>query len=173
MSGPPPIPFAWDGESFTPASQYWARRCDEHYVIGETYRMVPHEERSQRSHAHYFASVNETWKNLPDDQLERFPTAEHLRKWALIRAGYREERNIVCSSKAEAQRVAAFIRPIDDYAVVIVRDAVVIQYTAKSQSTRAMDKKTFQESKEAVLNILSELIGVDAQTLQRETGRAA
>src|SRR3546814_9642927 len=55
----------------------------------------------------------------------RFATPDHLRRWALIRAGYRDERSIVCASKAEAQRLAAFIKPMDDYAVVLVSEAVV------------------------------------------------
>ncbi|MDO8534121.1 MAG: hypothetical protein Q7S17_05190 [Xanthobacteraceae bacterium] len=141
--------------------------ADKHYVVGETYWMVPHEERSTASHAHYFAAVNEAWQNLSDEQALRFPTAEHLRKWALIEAGYRDERSIVASSKAEAQRLAAFIKPMDEYAVVTVTDAVVRAYTAQSQSYRAMNRKTFQESKDKVLAVVAGLIGVTADELRR------
>ena len=56
---------------------------------------------------------------------------------------------------------------------VIVRDATVRIYTAQSQSIKAMGARTFQDSKTKVLDILSDLIGVQPQTLQREAGRAA
>jgi hypothetical protein len=143
------------------------------YEVGETYVLVPHEERSGVSHRHYFASVNDAWQNLPEDLAENFPTSEHLRKWALCKAGYADERSIVCTSKAEAQRVAAFVRPMDTYSVVLVSNATIKVYTAQSQSTKAMGAKVFQDSKTKVLAILSDLIGVAPQTLENEAGRAA
>ena len=155
-----------------PATQRFARIADEHYVIGQKYQMVEHQERSKRSHDHFFASVADAWANLPEDE-DRFPTAEHLRKWALIKAGYADERTIVCGSKAEAQRVAAFVKPIDSYAVVLVNGPVVKFYTAQSQSMRAMGKQTFQQSKDAVLKVLDELLAVEPGTAQRHAGRAA
>lgn len=146
------------------------RAADRAYVIGEVYRLVPHEERSARSHNHYFASLHEAWTNLPEEAAERFPSVDHLRKWALIKAGFRDERSIACSSKAEAQRIAAFVKPMDEFAVVVVREAVVVVLTAKSQSVKAMGKQDFQASKDAVLEIVSELIGVKPDQLQ---GQAA
>ena len=64
-------------------------------------------------------------------------------------------------------RVAAFVRPLDDFAVVETDGLVVTVYTAKSQSMRAMGKKTFQESKDAVLRVIAELIGTDPTTLKQ------
>lgn len=170
MTDIPPIAFAWDGESMVPQN---GRLADRHYVVGLSYRLAPYEDRSQRSHNHYFAAVKEAWENLPEDKAERFPTSEHLRKWALIRAGYRDERSIVAASKAEAQRMAAFVKPMDEYAVVVVSEAVVTVYTAKSQSLRAMGKKDFQASKDAVLDVLAAMVGVGAPALRQNAGRAA
>lgn len=158
-----PIPFQWDGEAFRPASPYWARRADLAYVVGETYPLVPHEARSSASHSHYFARIAEAWQTLPDDLLAEYPTSEHLRKKMLVKAGYADERSIVCASKAEAGRIAAFIRPMDEYAVVIVREAAVRVYTAQSQSMKAMGRKTFQESKDAVLGLIDDLLGVERE----------
>lgn len=165
MSAPVPIPFRWDGESMTPRPGY-ARRADQCFVIGQDYVLAPVEERSLASHNHFFASIAEAWKNLPPEGAERFPTADHLRKYALIKTGFHEERSIVCGSKAEAPRVAAFLKPIDDYAVITVRDAVVTVYTAKSQSAKAMGKEAFQASKDAVLDFVAGLIGVTPDELQ-------
>jgi len=70
-------------------------------------------------------------------------------------------------------KMVAFAEAMDDYAIVIRRHDVVTVFTAKSQSQKAMGKKAFQESKQAVLDILSEMVGVSAQELQQNAGRAA
>lgn len=165
-----PLLFRYEGEGeFRPAAPYWGQRADKSYVVGEVYRLVTHEERSQASHNHYFATIQNGFDNLPDAMRDQFPTAEHLRKKLLIRAGYADERSIVCASKAEARRMAAFIRPIDEYAVVSASECVVRVFTAQSQSKTAMGAKRFQESKQAVLDQLDDLLGVE----RGDTSRAA
>lgn len=161
-----PLVFRWDGEAMVPLNP---RAADRMYVVGEQYRLEPREDRSAASHAHYFAALNDAHANLPDDLAERFPTPGALRKYALIRAGYRDERSIVAASKAEARRIAAFIRPMDEFAVVSVHDAAVVVWTAKSQSMKAMGKKAFGESKTAVLGFVAELLGCSPDQL----GKAA
>jgi hypothetical protein len=171
-SSAPPIPFAWDGAAMRPLPAF-SHSAASHFGIGEVVTLAPVEERSSSSHRHYFACVREAWVNLPAGHAARFATEEHLRKYALIKAGYRDERSIVCASKAEARRVAAFIRPIDDYAVVTVEGRVIVQFTAKSQSPAAMGKGEFQASKDAVLATLAEMIGVDSASLLAAGRRSA
>lgn len=146
-----------DGE-FKPAAPYWARQADRDFVVGMTYRLVEHQERSMASHRHYFSALNEIWQSLPDELAALYPTVEHMRKALLIRESYADERSIVCSTKAEAVRIAAFVKPMDEYAIVVVREAVVKVYTAQSQSTKAMGAKVFQESKERVLEAARALL---------------
>ena len=167
---PSPMAFTWDGEFMAPKRPLAA---DRQYVVGEVYLLAATEERSWASHGHYFAAINEAWKNLPEELADQFPTPGALRKRALIKAGFRDERSIVCSSKAEARRVAAFIRPLDEYALVIVRDNVVIHLTAKSQSIRAMDKENFQKSKQDVLEIVAGWVKVTPEELQKNAGASA
>ena len=147
--------------------------ADREYVVGEEYRLAPVEERSAASHSHYFASLTEAWRNLPEDMAERFPTVEALRKWALIKAGFRDERSVVCSNKTEAQRIATFIRHLDDMTVVVVTEATLTVMTAKSQSMRAMGRVEFQRSKEAVLDVVAQMIGVKRDALAANAGKAA
>lgn len=134
---------------------------------GEIITLERREERSWKSHGHYFVCVGNAFDNLPEDVADRWSDADHLRKWALIRAGYRDERTFVCASKAEAKRYAAFLKPMDPYAVVVVREAVVIVYTARSQSLKAMGKTDFQESKTKVLDVLADLLGVEPTALRK------
>jgi hypothetical protein len=166
------LPFIWDGEAMRPLPAF-AAAASERFGVGEVVALAPAEPRSSLSHRHYFACVREAWVNLPEGLAERFATDEHLRKYALIKAGYRDERCIVCASRAEARRIAAFIQSIDDYAIITVSDTVVTQFTARSQSGAAMSKAEFQASKDAVMGLLSEMIGVDSTTLAQASRRSA
>lgn len=146
-----------EGEFRTP-SQYWAREADKQFTVGDHYRLAEHHDRSTATHNHYFASIADAWESISEELVSEYPTPEHLRKKMMVKAGYADERSIVCASKAEAQRVAAFVKPMDDYAVVVVREAVVRVYTAQSQSYKAMGKKDFAESKERVLDEIAKLL---------------
>lgn len=162
MSDAIPISLTYLGAGkFEASSKHWAALADKHYGAGEVCRLVPHEERSINSHNHAFARIEELWSNLPDELLSEYPTPTHLRKKMLIRVGYCTERVVVCSTKADAVRVAAFAAPIDTYSIVIPKDNVVKILTAESMSRRAMGAKRFNESKTAVLQAIEDLLGVE------------
>jgi hypothetical protein len=167
-----PVRFTWDGEAMVPAKSC-QRLCDRQFVVGETYPLVVDEPRSQMSHNHFFAAVHEAWQNLPESQSSRFRTPEHLRKWALIKASFCTERTIVAASDEQAQQIAALADALDEFAVVMVSGCIVRVYTAESQSRRAMGSKKFQKSKQAVLDVISAMIGVSTDDLQRRDMRAA
>lgn len=168
-----PIIFEWTDEGTMKPLGRFKRACDKEFAVGALYPLIIHEQRSQASHNFFFASIAEVWKNLPEELAERFATPDHLRKHCLILEGYRDERTFVASSKAEALRLAAFVKPMDEYAVVVVRECVVVVWTAQSQSRRAMGGKTFNQSKEKVLDRASAMIGVTVESLAANTQRAA
>ena len=163
------LPCRWTGDSFEPLPGF-RKRADAAFVVGMVYHMEPVEERTAKSHRFYFACINEAWQSMPDDFAERFPTPDHLRKFALIKAGFADSRQIVAASRAEALRLASFIRPMDEYAVVSVSDAVVTVWTAQSQSMRAMGKERFKASKDGVLAAIETMLDLEPGTLgqQRE-----
>jgi hypothetical protein len=166
-----PVGFTWDGEAMRPSSRF-RQQCDRQFVVGQQYVLEERMERSSVSHRHYFASINELWHSLPERLSAEFPSPEHLRKRALIRCGYRDQRSVVCASHAEALRVAAFIRPVDSYAEVSVSGSVVVHLTAVSQNLKSMDRKTFGESKNAVLEWICELVGADPTLIQADAASA-
>lgn len=166
----PPLAFEWTGEEMKPLCP---KLADEHFTIGERYILVEHNDRSVNSHRHYFSAIREGWLNLREDVAERFPTPEALRKYALIKAGYADSQSLVCSSKAEAQRIAAFLRPTDEFSIIVVKDATVTRWVAKSQSLRAMGKEDFQASKDAVLDVISAMVKISSDSLKAEAGQAA
>lgn len=168
-----PVQLVWQGDGFKPANSYWAGICDKRFVVGQRYAVAEYHERSQASHSHFFACVRDYWQNLPEGEAENHPTPEHLRKRALIATGFYDERILVVSDAEEAKRVVAFIRPIDEFSLVSVNGNIVVERKPQSQSYRAMGKKRFKESKDAVLDWCAALVGVDAETMSRNAGRAA
>ena len=151
----------------------FAREADRYFVIGERYRLEEVSERSEVSHKHEFAWLREAWRNLPEDLADQFPTPEHLRKRALIQAGFYHETVTDCGSNAAALRVMAMARGMDQFAYAVVRGPLCVVRTAESQSRRAMDKARFQDSKTKIMEIIAEMIGVTPETLGREAERAA
>lgn len=164
MSQPPRLfRMMWRDGVFVPEGRT-AHYCSDEFGEGEIVTFERHEERSTRSHNHYFACINEAWSNLPEGD-ERFPTPESLRKWALIRSGHHTEASIVCSSPEQAHTVAAFMG-FTEGVIIVVRDNVVKRYVAKSQSYKTMNKEEFQRSKTDVLDTIAELIAVKRRRLE-------
>lgn len=172
MTSASPQLFRWDAERsvMVPLRPL---RADRVFTDQEVYRLGVIEERSANSHAHFFAAIHEAWSNLPDAMLTRYPTSEHFRKTGLIETGWCDTHTLVCSSKAEAQRVAAFMRPTDEFSVVIAKECTVTRYVAKSQSVRAMGRDDFQRSKQSVLDWAAAQIGTSTTALSSNTGAAA
>jgi hypothetical protein len=159
-----PLLFTWDGEAMWPRPAF-RREADRQFVVGQTYRLVEAEDRSANSHAHQFAAVNEAWKNLPERLSVEFPTAEHLRKRALIETGFYHETRLDVGSQEAAVAVATTLRAKDAFAWIVVRGGLVVMREAKSQKRTEMDKAEFQASKDAVLAWVAQLIGVDPEQL--------
>lgn len=152
-----PQGFTWDGEAMVPRSP---KLADKAYVVGENYLLVNYEQRSLATHNHEFAWLKDAWLNLPESLSDQFPTAEHLRKRALIDAGFYDETIVDAGTNAAAVRVASAFRSREEFSLVIVRGPAVVIRTAKSQSRRSMNKQEFQASKEAILEVVASLIGV-------------
>lgn len=167
-----PVLMQWNGEAMVPATSYWAKQADEQYVVGMRYRMVQEAERSTVSHNHEFAWLQEAWNNLPDELYAQYPNSEVLRKHGLIAKGFCTMVQHVCPTKAEADRLAAILKPYDQYAIVVARGNVVTVYTAVSQSRRAMGAKQFQQSKSALMEFVGDIIGVDPETIGKQSEAA-
>lgn len=160
-----PFAFRWDAERSVMVP-IRPKQADVFYTDGQLYTLGIIEERSSASHKHFHAAVHQAWLSLPDDLAERFPSDVHLRKYATIRAGYCNVKEYAAASKAEALRVAAYVRGLDEYGLVSVKDCAVQHFTARSTSYRSMAKEEFQAMKDAVLAIISDMIRVTPKQLE-------
>ena len=160
----------WNGESFCPVPSYMAYITRE-YVIGEVYHLAPIEERSQASHSQFFAAVAEGFQNLSEENASRFPTSEHLRKWALCQTGYCKEINYACKNESEASKLALSLRNIDEYSIIRILGDVVQRFEPESQSMRSMKKERFEASKRDVLDLIASMARTTASQLNKEAKR--
>jgi hypothetical protein len=159
----PPLDFDWDGDVMRPRLP---RLADDHYAVGECYALTPYEDRSEKSHRHEFAWLHQAWLNSPERFKDLFPSSEHLRKRALIDAGYYNEQIVDAGTNAAALRVAAFMRSREAFSLVIVRGPAVVIREAQSQSKRMMGKEAFQLSKSAIMEVIAGFLGVSVEALQ-------
>lgn len=172
-----PLTYRWDGEAMRPLPRF-SREADKQFVVGETYPLAVEHGRTARSHNHEFAWIDDAWQTLPEAIAGEYPTAEHLRKRALIATGFCTIRDHVCASRAEAARLAAVLRgELDEYTLVLVNETVVRVCRPESQSKKTMGVKRFQESKTAIMDHVAKLLGIASGDLTRldaqHTARAA
>lgn len=163
-----PLHYRWTGQAMTPTRPEKAMR---EFEVGRVYALVQHEEISAVSRSHQHAELRDLWKNLPETISHLYPSPQHLRKRALVEGGFYDEEIVDCGTPEVAASVGALTRRHDDFAVIFVRDHLVIVRTAKSQAK--MNRKEFQASKEAVLEICREMVGVSKEVSQANAGRAA
>lgn len=167
MTHLPPIALRYEGSGEFKGSVRVGMLCDQHLVIGHLYELEIVEGRSSESHRHYFATIAQAWANLPEHLADQFPTSEHLRKWALIKAGWCDQDQIVVDDADVLASLIPFLRRRDEYSIVDVSENVVTVYTARSQAGRSQNKQQFQATKDRVFQILAELIGTDPASLSR------
>ena len=166
-----PLVYRWTGEAHVPANKVMVEAANDQFVVGQTYSLEVVEDRSAKSHRHYFVEIHETWKHLPENLIALYPTEDHLRKRVLIQAGFCDTTSTVFDSKAAAVKAAAMVRGLDEFVLVTCIGTVVTVSKAWSQKYTRMDKKTFQDSKDKVMQICAGMIGVTPDEFRRNMGR--
>jgi len=167
-----PLIYVWNGSAMEPL-RFFREQAAKQFKAGTAYRLVETERRSMESHRHFFACLNAAWANLPEDVADFFRTPDELRKWALTHTEFREVREYQATSHTEALRVAQFLGDGPDYSRVAVDGRTVTQFKPLSQAWSQMDSREFQKSKQAVLDVLAEKIGVNVEELMANAGNAA
>lgn len=162
-----PLTYTFVGNGFRPSTPFMQKQAERQFTKGERYTLGEIEERSDASHRHEFAWLKHAWQSLPEDLAEAYASPEHLRKRALIQAGFYHEQALDAGSNAAAIRMARFIGAREEFSVCVVKGPLVVVRTAKSQSRRSMDKAEFQASKQAIIDLIADMIGTDAKALQQ------
>lgn len=168
----------WNGDAFAPLGSF-LDDCRSAYQAGERIALQEAEEPDHsldKFRAAYMAQVNETWANLSEAAARRYTSPTKLRRWALIKAGWRTERHMVLDTEANAITAASFLMRLNDEAIIVQRRNVVAVYLARSQKLRRkhhdddddrMTREEFKQSADDVLAILRETIHVTKADLER------
>ena len=104
-----------------------------------------------------------TFENLPEQKQHRYGSAQHWREHCLIKAGFRHEVVQPVESQQMAQQMALFVailvmKRLKRFVVAYAAGATVVVLVARTQKMLkndpdGMDKKDFEASKQAVLEI--------------------
>lgn len=147
--------------------------ADRQFAAGEEYPLVVLEARSRASHSHYFAALNEAFKNLPEKIADRWLDSEHFRAWLLIQTNWCNEFEVTCAKNSEAVRLASRFKSENAYSQVSIHGTKVIVRTAKSQSVATMGKQEFESSKRDVLDLAAEFIGTPRADLEKHAKKGS
>lgn len=163
-----PVVFVWtDAGSMVPLPRFLPL-CERQFAVGEEYPLTLVEQRSMRSHNHYFASVAGGWDNLPENVAKIFPTADHLRRWCLVECNYCSHTHYGFDTPKDAKVFAKALRRFDEYARITVSGRHVHVRVAKSQALSSMLRDEFEQSKRDVLDLIAAMIGLAREDLERE-----
>ena len=94
----------------------------------------------------------EEWFGRTEDAA--IPQRVRLRVWQ------RDDGRCQCGCN---RKIAAFLRPADEYAIISVHGIVVVEWKAKSQSKKAMGGPTFQKSKQDVMDFVSDMLRIETR----------
>jgi hypothetical protein len=180
------IRYVWDAtEMVMRAQERYYAYCRRDYVDGRVYPLTIHEERNMASHSNYMAAVRRAFESLPDDLLLRFTSADKLREFALIQAGYTHVKIRFFNTRVDAERASLLISQfhdrLDEMCVIqiidpdeseldneYVRDGYLLtETTAKSQSVAAMGNTEFKKSKADVLEIIAPMARMTVDQLTK------
>lgn len=166
MSQIDPFAFRYDGEGDMKALRVAA--ADRTFVIGRIYWLVEAKlhEATDASRRHMFAVLNKAFQSLPESLHDLYPNMDALRKRALITAGFYEETEISGATPAQSGQLVTSLRRQNSLSHVRIEDGVVYQRTAKS--IKDMERDEFERAKQAIFEIVAELIGVTVDELTRQ-----
>lgn len=162
------LDFVWTGAHMQPAD-YAVRRAAAQYQKDQTYKLVADERVTEPERGFYFRCVRAAWRTIHEDG-DRFPTAEHLRKAALIKCNHYKVRYITCENAKQAERVSANVTDKDEYSVVDLKGNVVAVYTAISQSNKpgGLTIDEWRRTRDDVMDSLAQMLGVSREVLERQ-----
>lgn len=165
-----PTVFTWSGNEMVPMPRF-KRQCDEQFLVGQEYVLTVVAARSRALHNFYFAAIAEGWNNLPETIADNFPTAEHLRAYALVATDQCTLATYECVDDKTARRLAINLRADAPFSGIKLRGEVVEVRRPISQSAKAMGKDEFEESCRKVLEFIATLTGVSLTDLRKEGAR--
>lgn len=168
----PQVIYEWTGEVMRPLALH-RELCAAEFSIGKRYKLIEFKERSHETHDHFFSVVSGYWHQWPESYDRDLPSADNLRKHALIRTGHYIQ-SVMHHASVEA--ATAYVRDslrYVDYAEGSIHGATTVMRIAKSQRKAVMDATEFQRSKQNVLEFCQAVTGIAPEDMEREIKKGA
>lgn len=146
-------------------------------VCGATQTKV----RSVADHRRFYAVINAAFTHWPDGHEFKPDDAEHLRKWLLCKAGYRDS-TLVNVDFADDQPalmklislvVEAAVLAADGHAFIRPHGAAVAVFKAKSIKFDTLPQTQFGLLRDKVESVIESELNITADKLLQETDGAA
>lgn len=150
--------------------QRFVEMCIRQFEHGEDYALGPVEGVSSKSRAHFFASLKSAWDSLPFELVQQYPSVAHLRKKAVVVAGWAKHTHTVFDTPKDAVNHAKDLRKIDEYAVIKCSGCVVDFWIAKSIRPGQINGKKWQEVKDKALDWVATLARTTRAELEANPG---
>jgi hypothetical protein len=166
------VVFVWTAEGTMVPLPRFRKLCDELFAVHEEYPLIEHHGRNMRQHRAFFASVGDVFDNLAEEYEGIYPSAEHLREWALCQTEFCTVTHEVYETRKDAIQAAKALRRLAPYAVISVVDTTLVTKHAMSQSVRAMGKEVFEASCKAVLDVVAGMARMTPAEARREGERS-
>lgn len=146
--------------------------CKRQFEPNEDYALGPVEGVPSKSRAAFFASISDAWDSLAEDD-QRWPSKEHLRHAALVRAGWATHSQTVMETKKDARQFAIGMRKASEYAVITVKDCVVDVWVSKSIATGQIHGDEWKRVMAAALDWVATLARTTRKELEENAGTSA
>lgn len=163
-----PVMFEWTAEGVMAPLPRFKRLCDRQYAVHEQYALAPVDNISDSSRRGFFGAIRETWRNLPEDD-NRFPSEEHLRKRALVGAGWAAHSQYVLDTPTDAKKLAVILRRHDEYAVIRVSGNTLDVWVAKSIGGGQITPEEWKQVKPRALDWAAAQIHVRRTELEKHS----
>src|SRR3990172_8166105 len=137
--------------------------------------------RSPDDHRRFFGLIAAAFHHWPEDHEFQPDTAEHLRAWLLIKAGYRTVTPIECEwldnqtalARLVALAIEGALRAQKGYSFVRVHGDRIAVFAARSIDWETLDQKAFAPVREAVEGVIKAETGLDPDQLLSESEKPA
>lgn len=139
---------------------------------------IRHAPRSSMDHRRFFGVIAALFHHWPEHHDFQPDDAEHLRKWLLVKAGYRTATfiPIECEStdtRMVVRSIEAAVRAADDHCFLRQHGSGVAVFKAKSISWDKLDQKQFNAVRNAVEEVIKAETGLDPDALLKQMEAAA
>lgn len=137
--------------------------------------------RSPADHRRFFGVIRAAFHHWPEAHDFQPDSDQHLRKWLLCRAGYRDVTTIPCEFaehepavlKLVALAAEGAVKAAKGHAFIRPHGAGIAVFSAKSIKWDELDQKAFGKVREAVEEVIRAEIGIDPDQLLKEAETAA